>query len=106
MAFVKKGRVKPRTVVRGPTTHQLWHFAAHVKGLSREFGLCYSCGGKIELPPRSAHSAIACRLPPLNPDTLLETGENDAGAAPVYRELPAEASSLRCRVPGWCPRWR
>src|SRR5918998_6723712 len=47
LAFVRKGRVKPKSVVRGPTTHQLWKFAAQVKGLSREFGVCYSCGGAV-----------------------------------------------------------
>src|SRR5688500_10391769 len=42
LSFVRKGRVRARSVVRGPTTHQLWRFAAHVKGLSREFGMCFS----------------------------------------------------------------
>src|SRR5262245_17436356 len=37
LQLVEKGQVTPRSVVRGPTTHQLWRFAAHVKGLSREF---------------------------------------------------------------------
>jgi len=32
LTFVRKGRVKPQSIVRGPTTHQLWRFAAHVKG--------------------------------------------------------------------------
>src|SRR3954462_13959005 len=44
LALVKRGQVTPMSVVRGPTTHQLWRFAGNVKGLSREFGLCYSCG--------------------------------------------------------------
>ncbi|HEX8914157.1 MAG TPA: hypothetical protein VF796_17545, partial [Humisphaera sp.] len=48
VSFVRKGRVKPRSIVRGPTTHQLWRFAAHVKGLSREFGICYSCGTTVD----------------------------------------------------------
>src|SRR5438105_1721814 len=47
LALVEKGRITARSVIRGPTTHQLWRFAAQVKGLSREFGLCYSCGGEI-----------------------------------------------------------
>src|SRR4051794_31474425 len=46
--LVRKGLVTPRSVVRGPTTHQLWRWAAKVKGLSREFGLCYGCGARIE----------------------------------------------------------
>src|SRR5579864_4761005 len=33
LAFVRKGRIKPRSIVRGPTTHQLWRFAAQIKGL-------------------------------------------------------------------------
>ena len=44
--FVRKGRIKPQSVVRGPTTINCG-FAAHVKGLSREFGVCYSCGGSM-----------------------------------------------------------
>jgi len=48
LALINKGQITPRSVVRGPTTHQLWRFAAHVRGISREFGLCYSCGGSIE----------------------------------------------------------
>jgi hypothetical protein len=92
LAFVRKGRVKARSIVRGPTTQQLWRFAAHVKGLSREFGVCYSCGDSIE---RSATVCPHCnRLQdtPANPDVFLEGRENDApatGRAPVYRELNA-----------------
>jgi hypothetical protein len=83
--FVRKGRVKPRTIVRGPTTHQLWRFAAHVKGLSREFGLCYSCGGKIEPASTVCQTCNRLQLPPLNPDALLETGdaESPPGAMPM-----------------------
>ena len=90
LAFVAKGRVKVRSIVRGPTTHQLWRFAAHVKGLSREFGVCYSCGESIV---RTASLCPHCNRPqdpPANPDLFLETTEPErAGAAPapVYREI-------------------
>jgi rubrerythrin len=90
LAFVAKGRVKARSIVRGPTTHQLWRFAAHVKGLSREFGVCYSCGESIA---RTASLCPHCNRPqdpPANPDIFLETGNPDrAGGAPapVYREI-------------------
>jgi hypothetical protein len=87
--FVRKGRVKPRTVVRGPTTHQLWRFAAHVKGLSREFGLCYSCGGKIEANCSVCPQCNRLQLPPLNPDALLESG--DAESPPGGVQTPAGA---------------
>src|SRR5689334_6744853 len=48
LALIKRGQVVRDSVVRGPTTHQLWKRAAEIKGVSREFGLCYSCGGEID----------------------------------------------------------
>jgi hypothetical protein len=94
--FVRKGRVKPRTVVRGPTTHQLWRFAAHVKGLSREFGLCYSCGGKIEPSSTVCPQCNRLQLPPLNPDALLETGdaESPPGAVPMAGAMASTGSAV------------
>jgi hypothetical protein len=93
LAFIAKGRVKARSIVRGPTTHQLWRFAAHVKGLSREFGVCYSCGEPIS---KSASLCSHCNRPqdpPANPDVFLESAEQDrmviAPPAPVYREIGA-----------------
>src|SRR5687767_1432692 len=76
LAFVRKGRVKPKSIVRGPTTHQLWKFAAQVKGLSREFGLCYSCGGGIETWTKLCPHCNHLQEPPPNPDVLLETGKD------------------------------
>jgi hypothetical protein len=87
LTLIDKGQVSPRSVVRGPTTHQLWRFAAHVKGLSREFGVCYSCGGKIE---RTTHQCPHCQKIqelPANPDALLESR-----AEPVMREIEQPAS--------------
>src|SRR5438067_8150715 len=47
LALVKRGQVTRDSIVRGPTTHQHWKRASEIKGLSLEFGLCYSCGGQI-----------------------------------------------------------
>ena len=79
--FARKGRVKPRSIVRGPTTHQLWKFAAQVKGLSRELGVCYSCGGAIEANTSLCPQCNRLQDPPANPDVLLET--KDAPAPPI-----------------------
>jgi hypothetical protein len=90
LTFVRKGRVRARSVVRGPTTHQLWRFAAHVKGLSREFGLCFSCGSPIETTANVCPQCNRLQEPPLNPDALLEDEDGGPRApAPIYRELPA-----------------
>src|SRR5688572_7246396 len=40
VGLVRRAQVKPRSIVRGPTTRQLWQFASSVRGLSREFGVC------------------------------------------------------------------
>ncbi len=79
-----QGRVKPTSIVRGPTTHQLWRYAGQVKGLSREFGACYSCARRVDkaasICPRLQPPAGTAR----EPRRLLETadgGEGRGGAA-------------------------
>ncbi len=98
--FIRKGRIKPQSIVRGPTTHQLWRFAAHVKGLSREFGVCHGCGAGVD---RAAAVCAHCNRPqdpPANPDALLEGADGEARSA-VFRELaPSETSAQLADVPG------
>ncbi|MBC8109222.1 MAG: hypothetical protein H7Z14_21730 [Anaerolineae bacterium] len=76
LALVGKGQVTPRSVVRGPTTHQLWRFAAHVRGLSREFGICYSCGEAVEKVVPICPHCDRTQEPPADPDALLEPRGN------------------------------
>ena len=42
--MVKKGRVGPDTIIRGPTTGQFWRRAAFTPGIGHLFGRCHSCG--------------------------------------------------------------
>lgn len=91
LSLVRRGRVTPTSVVRGPTTQQLWATASRVKGLSREFGTCYACGAGVE---QSANVCPAChRLqePPMNPDALLEhkPPSNPPPKAPRQPHAPA-----------------
>lgn len=87
LSFIRKGRVKPRSIVRGPTTHQLWRFAAQVKGLSREFGICYSCGSGIETNASLCQTCNRLQEPPPNPDALLEASRD--AQLPSYGTPPA-----------------
>src|SRR5579859_2294536 len=92
LSFVRKGRVKARSVVRGPTTHQLWRFAAHVKGLSREFGICYSCGGSIDRTANLCQHCNRSQEPPADPDVFIEGQQPTAiasAASPVVRSVGA-----------------
>jgi hypothetical protein len=90
MALVKRGQVTAQSVVRGPTTNQFWRFAAQVKGLSREFGVCYNCATPIEKTATICPSCNRMQEPPANPDVLLENAPTAAAAtAPVTPPAPA-----------------
>lgn len=80
LAYVQKGQVTARSIVRGPTTHQLWRFAARIKGLSREFGVCYGCGGDLNRSDRFCPHCQRVQDPPGDPDALLESWSSAAAA--------------------------
>ena len=99
LGFVRKGRVKARSIVRGPTTHQLWRFACQVKGLSREFGLCYSCGGSIERDAQLCPQCNRLQDTPADPDVFLEgqptPAAQDSVAPPVASKSASPAEALQ-----------
>ena len=93
LALVKRGQVTKDSIVRGPTTHQLWKRASEIKGLSREFGLCHSCGGDIEKTAGLCPHCNRLQEPPINPDVLVEGREIMAAreAPPTRPAAPAIA---------------
>lgn len=97
LAFVRKGKVKPRSIVRGPTSNQLWRFAAHIKGLSREFGVCYSCGGAIETTANLCPHCNHLQEPPPNPDVLLESTSGESSRRPPVAQAAAKPASPPAR---------
>jgi hypothetical protein len=90
LLLVRRGQVTPRSIVRGPTTHQLWRFAIRVRGLSREWGLCYSCGQSVEPADNVCTHCHKLQEPPLHPDVLLET--------PGRAALPASPPGYAARI--------
>ncbi len=44
----KAGRIKPATVLRGPTTKQFWSVARNVPGIAHLIGYCHDCGEKVD----------------------------------------------------------
>jgi hypothetical protein len=52
-----------------------------VRGLSREFGLCYSCGEAIESATAMCPHCERSQEPPANPDQLLEIRETNGATA-------------------------
>jgi len=92
LSFVQRGRVKAHSIVRGPTTHQLWRFAAQVRGLSREFGLCYSCGSELATADTVCPRCNRPQSLPAQPDVFLEGADSEPDPV-VYREVPATAAA-------------
>ncbi len=87
LSLVRKGHVTPRSIVRGPTTHQLWTFAASVRGLSREFGICYHCGEQIDAAAPNCPHCIKSQDLPADPDVWLEpVPEMAVSAGPASSE--------------------
>ncbi|MEM8874390.1 MAG: hypothetical protein AAGD32_09030 [Planctomycetota bacterium] len=72
--LIDQGRVKPRSVVRGPTTGQLWVPASKARGVSRLFGLCWQCGESIAKTAELCPECNADQVPPGDPDALLALG--------------------------------
>jgi len=46
--MIEAGRVKPYTVIRGPSTHQFWSIARNVSGVAHMLGYCHQCGEKVD----------------------------------------------------------
>src|SRR5438045_2351696 len=75
---------------------QFWRHAAKVKGVSREFALCWNCGGDVA---KNARACLACKRlqePPLNPDILLESAEfsGDELAEAMWSDQPPTSSQM------------
>jgi hypothetical protein len=99
VALARKGQVSAKSIVRGPTTDQLWRPAAKVRGLSREFGICHACNGRIEKTATKCPHCQRLQEPPLDPDMLLEHREHRAPRPIVHREVKSEREMHPVGVP-------
>lgn len=106
IALVRKGQIGPRTVIRGPVTNQLWAFAARVRGLSRELGVCYDCGQSVGRTAANCGSCGKSQEPPMNPDSLLEDAIDDGipSRPLVMREITSDPeTALQLAPPSAVP---
>ncbi|MGH7214221.1 MAG: hypothetical protein ACREIT_05615 [Tepidisphaeraceae bacterium] len=98
VSLVRRGKITPRSIVRGPTTHQMWRFAAKVKGISREWGLCYSCGNGVDTTTTLCPHCNRIQEPPIDPDVLLEPASTITAAtratAPDEAGMPTPTAPL------------
>jgi hypothetical protein len=108
LALIKRGQVTKDSIVRGPTTHQLWKRACEIKGLSREFGACHSCGGEISTQTSLCPHCNRLQEPPANPDMLVDVREaalrtQAPTQAQPTQQLPAPATSRSETAPNPTP---
>ena len=76
--LVLNGQISAGSILRGPATHQLWTYAARVRGLAHLFGVCWSCNRRLPNPQPGEDVDDFCvycgalQSPPTNPDQQLE----------------------------------
>lgn len=54
---IQAGKLKPTTVLRGPTTKQFWSVARNAPGVAHLLGFCHGCGAQV---PPHASKCPAC----------------------------------------------
>lgn len=77
------GRLKPHSVIRGPTTRQFWSMARHVPGIAHLLGRCHACGTHVKPDDAKCHD---CGAPFIEVDERNDLGlqfptKEDADAA-------------------------
>ena len=99
-SLARRGHISPRSVVRGPTTEQMWTFVATVRGLSREFGLCFHCGEGIEPTAIQCTHCGRSQDAPADSDALMETPGQTPLPTPLAPPTPPVDmfSSLSAKV--------
>ena len=57
--LVRIGEIDKNTIIRGPTTKQLWDIAGRVQGIAHLLGKCHACGERVEPTSRACSSCKA-----------------------------------------------
>jgi len=57
--MIKRGEVQKHTIIRGPTTRQLWKVARRVPGIAHLVERCHNCGEHVESRARQCESCQA-----------------------------------------------
>jgi hypothetical protein len=73
--LVARGRIRPDTVLRGPTTRQFWMPARRTPGVSALLGMCHNCQGATPEP--------ASRCPGCDADVSLPEDRQGLGLGPI-----------------------
>ncbi|MFI4861767.1 MAG: hypothetical protein ACIAXF_13935 [Phycisphaerales bacterium JB063] len=90
--MAETGKIKPTTVMRGPTTKQFWSIARNVPGVAHLVGYCQSCNAHVS---PNEPKCPKCDAPFGEPRSRNELGlayKTDREAHRAQRKLNAELS--------------
>lgn len=82
-ALVRRKKIGPQTVIRGPTTRQFWSIARRTPGVANLLGLCHACQADVQ--PED-HFCDDCGA-----SFLVESDRQHLGLATVHL-LPGQAA--------------
>ena len=82
--MAQRGRIRPETVIRGPSTRQFWTFAKNTPGIAHLFGECHSCHTSV-MP-------ISKLCPSCNASFVADDDRQHMGLSPVHL-LPGDADT-------------
>ncbi|NBC10602.1 MAG: hypothetical protein GVY24_02555 [Planctomycetes bacterium] len=91
--MVASGRIKPTTVIRGPSTRQFWSIARNVEGVAHLLGYCHHCGAHIEPTDANCEICGASFKPIEARNELGLRFRNKAEVEQAQRELDAEVAA-------------
>lgn len=101
--MVQRGKIKPDTALRGPSTRQFWSLARHTPGVAHLLGECHACHTPV-MP--TSTSCSKCRASFLVADDRQHLGlgpvhllPGDADAATIARALGAQTPAAPVVVP-------
>jgi len=84
----QRGVLTATTIVRGPTTHHQWRFAAETPALSKHLGLCWNCQARVN-PVDQACAACRVNLDQPAGEQSGPPSVETLAAAPIASRPPA-----------------
>lgn len=88
--LAETGRIKPTTVMRGPTSKQFWSIARNVPGVAHLVGYCHACSAHVSPNEPKCPDCGAMFGEPRNRNELGISYKTEADAQRAQRELDAE----------------
>ena len=83
--LVGAGKLTADSIVRGPTSGQMWTRASRVRGVARLLGRCWKCGHAVSKTAQRCESCEVSQLPPASADVWLDP---DSDPTPRAARVP------------------